>query len=176
MTPTSTAPDAVREATTAPPLVTREQGEESSLPVIDAVTAVEAQLVRIAQVVKATLRKNSSAFSPELQPSGYSVLRFIAANHPTPPSMIVAHVGMDKSAVSRQLRILEDLGFISSIPDPEDRRARLFTPTAATIERVESLRAEARGTYLEIFADWPEHDRAEFVRLLRTFTDRIDLI
>jgi DNA-binding MarR family transcriptional regulator len=139
-----------------------------------ALLAVEGEMARIVRAVRVTLLENAVRFSPELQPSGYLVLRQIVANHPTPPGGIIASVGMDKSAVSRQLRILKDLGFVTSEPDPDDRRASLYSPTAETLERMESIRLGIQAAYADSLDDWSENDLTQFVRLLGAFNDRIE--
>lgn len=139
-----------------------------------ALLAVEAEMARIVRAVRITLLESAVRFSPEIQPSGYLVLRHIVANHPTPPGAIIASVGMDKSAVSRQLRILKDLGFVTSEPDPDDRRASLYAPTAETLERMERIRRDVQTAYADTLDDWSENDLAQFVRLLGAFNDRIE--
>ncbi|MFB2597655.1 MarR family winged helix-turn-helix transcriptional regulator [Herbiconiux sp. P17] len=139
-----------------------------------ALLAVEGEMARIVRAVRITLLENAARFSPQLQPSGYLVLRQIVAHHPTPPGAIIAGVGMDKSAVSRQLRILKDLGFVTSEPDPDDRRASLYSPSADTASRMESIRRGVQASYADILDEWSENDLAQFVRLLGAFNDRIE--
>jgi DNA-binding MarR family transcriptional regulator len=139
-----------------------------------ALLAVEGEMARIVRAVRITLLENAVRFSPAIQPSGYLVLRHIVANHPTPPGAIIASVGMDKSAVSRQLRILKDHGFVTSEPDPDDRRASLYAPTDETLERMASIHRDVQVAYADVFDDWSENDLAQFVRLLGAFNDRIE--
>ncbi|WP_382304811.1 MarR family winged helix-turn-helix transcriptional regulator [Herbiconiux sp. UC225_62] len=139
-----------------------------------ALLAVEGEMARIVRAVRISMLQNAVRFSPDIQPSGYLVLRHIVANHPTPPGAIIASVGMDKSAVSRQLRILKDLGFVTSEPDPDDRRANLYSPTPDTLERMETIRRSVQAAYADTLDDWTEHDIAQFVRLLGAFNDRIE--
>ncbi len=133
-------------------------------------------MARIVRSVRAGIVRNATAFSPEIQPSGYSVMVYIAAHHPTPPGAIVAHIGMDKSAVSRQLRILKDLGFVTSSPDPSDKRADLYAPTPQALDRLERLRAEARAAYEDVFEGWEDDDLSRFAELLTVFTERLEEI
>ncbi|ARJ05790.1 MarR family transcriptional regulator [Humibacter sp. BT305] len=135
---------------------------------------VEDDMVRIVRSVRAGIVRNATAFCPEVQPSGYSVMTYIAGHHPTPPSAIVAHTGMDKSAVSRQLRILKDLGFVTSSPDPSDKRADLFSPTPEALDRLERLRVEAKAAYADVFEGWADDDLARFAELLTVFTERLE--
>jgi DNA-binding MarR family transcriptional regulator len=140
----------------------------------DAILAVEGEMARVLRAVRATVQQNAERFSPELQPSGYLVLGHVAKHHPVAPGDIVAAMGIDKSALSRQLRILKDLGFVESRPDPADGRSSLFAPTEAAVARLASIREDTRSTYAAVFADWSDDDLGHFVRLLGAFTDRIE--
>ncbi len=136
--------------------------------------SVESEMTRVLRGVRAALQQNAERFSPELQPSGYLVLGFLAKRHPAPPGEIIAQMGMDKSAVSRQLRILKDLGFVTSVPDPDDRRASLYAPTPETLARLAEIRDETHTVYAEVFDDWSDEDIAQLGRLLGAFNDRIE--
>ncbi len=140
----------------------------------DAILAVEGEMARILRRVRMVVQHHAQLFSPELQPSGYLVLGFIVKHHPTPPGEIIAQLGIDKSALSRQLRVLKDLGFVTSEPDPGDGRASLYAPTEATVERMTSIRRETQSLYADVFEDWSDADVAQFVRLLGEFNDRIE--
>ncbi|MCS5734280.1 MarR family winged helix-turn-helix transcriptional regulator [Herbiconiux daphne] len=140
----------------------------------DAILAIEGEMARLVRAVRATILENALRFSPGVQPSGYSVLRHLVAHHPTTPAAIIAALGMDKSAVSRQLRILKDLGFVTGVPDPDDRRASLYAPTPLALERMERLRLEVQADYAGALDDWHSDDVEQFVRLLGEFNDRIE--
>jgi DNA-binding MarR family transcriptional regulator len=129
---------------------------------------------RLVRSVRRAVLRNAERFSAELQPSGYSVLQYIVRNHPTAPAPIIQALGVDKSALSRQLRVLKELGFASSEPDPDDGRAQLYSPTALTLERLERMRAETSEVYAEALDGWPTAEVQEFVRLLGEFNDRTD--
>jgi DNA-binding MarR family transcriptional regulator len=135
---------------------------------------MEDEMARLVRAVRSSVHENAARFSAEVQPSGYAVLRFVVENHPTPPGAIIAAMGMDKSAVSRQLRILKDLGFVTSVPDPDDRRASLYAPTEATIERMRRIRLDVQASYADTLTGWPTDDVEQFVRLLGEFNDRIE--
>ncbi len=131
-------------------------------------------MARLVRAVRVMIHGNALRFSPEVQPSGYAVLRYVIVHGPTPPGAVINGLGMDKSAVSRQLRILKDLGFVTSVPDPDDRRASLYAPTDETLERMERLRLEIKADYSGMLDDWSDDDLETFVRLLGLFNDRIE--
>jgi DNA-binding MarR family transcriptional regulator len=140
----------------------------------EAVLAVEGEMARIVRATRAFLLENATRFSSELPPSGFWVLRYVVKNAPVAPGAIVAQVGMDKSVVSRHLRLLKDLGFVTSVPDPADGRASLYDPTAAALQRMEEIRHEVQASYAGVLDDWSDADVREFVRLLGAFNDRME--
>lgn len=140
----------------------------------EAVAAIEGEMGRLVRSVRRAVLHNAERFSADLQPSGYSVLQYIVKHHPTAPGAIIQAMRMDKSALSRQLRTLKELGFVTSVPDPDDGRAQLYAPTDVTLDRLEQMRAETKEDYADALDGWPTPDVQEFVRLLGEFNDRTE--
>lgn len=131
-------------------------------------------MARIARATRAFLLENAARFSSELPPSGFWVLRVVVKSAPVAPGAIVAQVGMDKSVVSRHLRLLKDLGFVTSVPDPADGRASLYEPTRAALQRMEDIRHEVQAAYAGVLDHWSDDDVRDFVRLLGAFNDSLE--
>lgn len=76
---------------------------------------------------------------------------------------------IDPSTASRLVGHAIDAGFVSRSPSPVDaRRAHLRLTEQG--ERVRRLTDEFRRMFIaELVADWSEHDRREFARLLGKF-------
>jgi DNA-binding MarR family transcriptional regulator len=140
----------------------------------DAVGSIEGSIGRLIRTVRTTLGENASAFSADLRPSAYVIMSVIEALHPVPPAAIIEATGFDKSSVSRQLRILKDAGYIMSAPDPEDRRADLFSPTPDAGERFAAIRAGNRERFSASFDSWSEDEMVTFAQLLDRFIVRGD--
>jgi len=136
--------------------------------------SIEGEMARLVRSVRASLHESALRFSPDVQPSGYTVLRSVVTSHPATPAAIIVATGMDKSAVSRQLRILKDLGFVTNVPDPDDRRASLYAPTPLALERMDRVRLEVQADYTGLLDGWPIDDVDQFARLLGEFNDRIE--
>lgn len=103
---------------------------------------------------------------PDLQPFGYQVLTSIATGKATSAGAIIERLQTDKSAVSRQVRQLEELGLVESVPDPDDRRARVLVATDLAQERVAIARARYEGRMAERLGAWSAADLDHFVELL----------
>ena len=71
--------------------------------------------------------------------------------------------------VSRQVRLLEELGLVVRAQDPIDGRAILLEVTAAGIEALQRMRVEWHKTVAEILEPWPEKDREILGELLERF-------
>ena len=101
-----------------------------------AVTRVEQELGRLFARIRVSWREAAATVHPDLQPLGYQVLTSIATGKATSASAIIERLQTDKSAVSRHVRQLEELGLIESLPDPQDRRARVLVATDLAQEKV----------------------------------------
>lgn len=135
----------------------------------EAVTRVEQELGRLFARIRVSWREAAVTVHPELQPLGYQVLTSIASGKATSAGAIIDRLQTDKSAVSRQVRQLEELGLVESIPDPLDRRARALVATGLAQERIAIARARYEGRMRERLRDWSAADLDHFVDLLGAF-------
>ncbi|WP_271177872.1 MarR family winged helix-turn-helix transcriptional regulator [Leifsonia poae] len=138
----------------------------------EAVGSIEDALGRFMRSVRASLNEGAHAFSPDLPPSAYWIMSVIGKTHPIAPATIIALTGMDKSSVSRQLRLLKEAGYIDSQPDPHDRRADLYSPTPEAGARFEAIRAANRARFGQAFDAWDEDEVVAFAGLLDKFIGR----
>ena len=74
-------------------------------------------------------------------------------------SALAAQVGVDVSVASRQLAVLERLGYVERRPDPRDGRASLLRLTAAGADALAGARALRADWALSALADWDESRR-----------------
>lgn len=138
--------------------------EDSDLD--QAVARVEHELGRLFARIRVSWREAAVTVHPDLQPLGYQVLTSIASGKATSAGAIIERLQTDKSAVSRQVRQLEELGLAESIPDPDDRRARLLVATDLAQERIAIARARYEGRLGERLRTWTAADLDHFVELL----------
>lgn len=87
-------------------------------------------------------KESAARIHPELQPSGYKLLTFIAREGSTSAHLLAERFEMDKSVVSRQVRMLEDLGLLDSRPDDNDGRQRVLTATSEACATLAGIRRE----------------------------------
>lgn len=106
-------------------------------------------------------KESAARLHPELQPSGYKLLAFIAREGSANAHRLADSFEMDKSVVSRQVRMLEDLGLLESRPDDSDGRQRVLTATPAACEALAGLRRAHAERLQGVLADLdPEEIRA----------------
>ena len=79
--------------------------------------------------------------------------------------------GVHKSTISRSIGTLERLGFVGRVPDPDDGRAQLLTPTAEAAKKIDGIRERGHGWLAEVLAEWPSAERAAFAAGLARFND-----
>ncbi|WP_036271744.1 MarR family winged helix-turn-helix transcriptional regulator [Microbacterium sp. K5D] len=131
-----------------------------------AVTRVEQELGRLFARIRIGWREAAATVHPDLQPLGYQVLTSIATGKATSAGAIIERLQTDKSAVSRQVRQLEQLGLVESVPDPQDRRARVLVATDLAQERVALARSRYEGRIGERLRNWTAADLDHFADLL----------
>lgn len=131
-----------------------------------AVTRVEQELARLFARIRIGWREAAVTVHPDLQPLGYQILTSIATGKATSAGAIIERLQTDKSAVSRQVRQLEQLGLVESVRDPEDRRARVLVATDLAQERVAAARARYEARIGERLRNWSADDLDHFADLL----------
>lgn len=131
-----------------------------------AVTRVEQELARLFARIRVGWREAAVTVHPDLQPLGYQILTSIATGKATSAGAIIERLQTDKSAVSRQVRQLEELGLVQSVRDPDDRRARVLVATELAQERVAAARAHYEARIGERLRRWSADDLDHFADLL----------
>ncbi len=97
-----------------------------------------------------------------------NVLRFLHSG-PQRASQFVGSCGVSKQAVSLQIAQLEKNGYITSIPDPQDQRARILALT----ERGEAAQVEIQRIFKAIEKTWTKHLGAEDATSLRRILEKL---
>ena len=131
---------------------------------------VEQSVVELYRTVNERVKSHARAFNPDLQPAGFGILRYIKAREPIRAAEIASSLGMDKSAVSRQVTALREMGLVETTPDPVDGRASLLVLSAASREALSGIRNKTSTDYERVLSEWPDADLLTFAELLKRFT------
>ena len=106
---------------------------------------------------------------PELEPGAYGILGRIVEVAPARSSDLAAYFGVGKATVSRQLKVLEELGLIGREPDPLDGRAHLLNLTEEGRQRFDRARVARQDRFYALLATWPEEDVRSLAQMLARF-------
>lgn len=131
-----------------------------------AIAAVEEQFTILFNRVSAGMRDRSARVHPDLQPVGFRLLNTLVRTGPVHAGALAGELATDKSVVSRQVRILEELGFVERRTDPADRRASFLVATPAAIERVNRARAADQAQLYRSLRLWGADDVGRLATLL----------
>lgn len=137
-------------------------------------TALEQQLSLLARRLSRPVRVHGPSGWTLLDRPAYQALWRIVEEGPLRPTALAGLLEVDLSVVSRQIRSLEDAGFVTRTTDPADARAALISASPsgrAAFEATARQRSEVLG---EVLIAWPEEDRAEFVRMLSRFNTELE--
>ncbi|OIV36013.1 MarR family transcriptional regulator [Mangrovactinospora gilvigrisea] len=132
----------------------------------DEIAAVEHELAVLTRKLRSLAREFARLVHPELDPSAYGLLtRLIEVEH-CRASDLACYFGVGKATMSRQLKVLEDLGLVRREPDPEDGRAWQLLPTEEGLRRCEQVRVTRQGEFRKRLGAWDRPELAELARLL----------
>jgi DNA-binding MarR family transcriptional regulator len=136
---------------------------------IDRIQAEIAVLFRRARVY---FREAAREVHPDLQPSAYAILVRLVVDGPMRASALVDYFAADKGAISRQISHLEDLGFATRRPDPDDRRAQSIEATQIGKRRCQAARERHMRATRELLSHWDPSDVDKLGELLARFNTR----
>jgi DNA-binding MarR family transcriptional regulator len=133
----------------------------------DAVGSVEQSLALLVRRVRTSWKEAAASIHEDLQPMGYKILSALVHAGATQPGTLAESLAVDKSVMSRQVRVLESLGLVVAHPDPSDGRARILEPTPRAVEHISSLRSAYREDLHERLSGFTPAELRLFADLLR---------
>ncbi|NUL47996.1 MarR family transcriptional regulator [Cellulosimicrobium funkei] len=96
----------------------------------------------------------------------FAVLRVLAAQGPSPQSILAERAALDRSSTSEVLRRLEGRGWTGRRPEPGDRRTRLASLTGQGRDLLESVSGGVERVQRRILEPVPPGDRRRLVEVL----------
>jgi DNA-binding MarR family transcriptional regulator len=127
-------------------------------------------LLRRARAISADMGRD---VHPDLDPEAYGLLVGIHDYGRARASDLAGHFGLGKATISRQLKVLAELGLIEREPDPVDGRAHVLVLTAKGRQRLEHARAARRDWWHALLATWPVDDVSGMAGMLARFNQLI---
>jgi DNA-binding MarR family transcriptional regulator len=135
---------------------------------------LELQLAITARRLSKPVRLHGPSGFTVLDRPAYQALWRIYDEGPLRPTRLAGLLEVDLSVVSRQVRALEDVGFVQREADPADARAALVSATQAGREAFERTKQQRTEVLDEVLSGWPPEERETFVRLLSRFNDQLE--
>ena len=100
-----------------------------------------------------------------------ALLRQMADTEPLRPGELANRLGVEASHVTRQVQQLEKSGYVTRVPDPDDRRAQRIELTDTGQDAVERIReAGTRGMQMAL-ADWSPEELRQLATLFHRMVD-----
>ena len=140
---------------------------------VEITRALEQELGVLLRRLRKVMEDRAKLVHPDLNYAAYGSLMMLSQG-PHRSSEISDYYGLDKGAVSRMVRHLEELGFIERFPDPDDGRAHLLRLTDAGNARLETVAEERRTGFHERIADWSVSDLKGLVKSLRRYNESLE--
>jgi DNA-binding MarR family transcriptional regulator len=141
------------------------------------VELVEQALTRLVRLAENRRTSGPSQGPPNrLDRAAYTLLTRLEECPATRLTELAALIEIDLSTASRQVRGLEERGFVSRIEDPRDQRTAWLEVTEAGREVLRAARTQRVERISSRLSNWDERDVEELARLLpklvASFTDK----
>ena len=141
---------------------------EASHGIDEAIADVEDELNMLFSRIRTVWKESAQQVHPDLQPAGYKLLSAITRLGTTNAHVLAETFEMDKSVVSRQIRMLEDLGLVETRIDERDGRVRVLVATPRAFELVQGVRDRNQQRLRDVLVGRPEAELRSFADLLRS--------
>jgi DNA-binding MarR family transcriptional regulator len=137
---------------------------------VDAIERALEQLLRLNASRKVHARQVAAA-GVRISPPGLALLRRIQEEGPLSLGELARRTEMDPAATGRQIRQLEEEGFVQRGPSTDDGRVTVVRVTPAGREARRRI-GEVVGSHMEgVIAAWSAEDRAALAELLTRLVD-----
>jgi DNA-binding MarR family transcriptional regulator len=137
------------------------------------VTEIERALTRITYLsTRARQHERLMALAGvPLDRAAVALLRQVADSEPLRPGELAQRLGVEASHVTRTVQQLQKAGYVTRVPDPDDRRAQRIELTSLGRQAVDRVReAGARGMQLAL-ADWSPEELRQLATLFHRMVD-----
>ncbi|NYI04663.1 MarR family winged helix-turn-helix transcriptional regulator [Allostreptomyces psammosilenae] len=137
------------------------------------VAGIERALTRIAYL-NSRVRQHERLMAMagvSLDRAAVALLRQVAASEPLRPGELASRLAVEASHVTRQVQQLQKAGYVTRVPDAEDRRAQRIRITPAgrdAMDRVTEVSVQAMRRAL---AQWSPRDLRQLATLLHRLVD-----
>lgn len=144
-----------------------EQGQDEADPDrTQAIHDMEEQLSFLWRRARANGNKVARQVHPEMEPGAYGLLAALQRRGSLRLTDLAAEIGVGKPSVSRQVKMLEDLGVVGKVADPGDRRSQTITLTEVGAAQLAAAQQSRQRIFRDLLADWPVEELSTLSALL----------
>ncbi|MDD9266374.1 MarR family winged helix-turn-helix transcriptional regulator [Paenibacillus sp. GCM10023248] len=108
-----------------------------------------------------------------LDRAAYLLMHRISKEVPTGVKILAEQLQLDISTVSRQAAALEQKGYVSKLPDPQDGRSYSLQLTELGLTEMAEYKRVRSNKLKELLQDWSDEDAENFAQLLHKFNRSI---
>jgi DNA-binding MarR family transcriptional regulator len=113
----------------------------------------------------------AAAAGVDLSRPAYALLRRIDEHGPAPLGELARSTGMDAASTGRQVRRLQELGFVERVPSADDARVVVVEITAAGRDARRGVAAVLEAHLRDVLDRWSPADRRALGDLLQRLVD-----
>lgn len=127
---------------------------------------LEREIALLLRRARAVSKDFAQGVHPDLEADAYGLLIRIADSGGARGTDLAEYFGIGKPTVSRQVRLLEDLGLIGRKADPADARASFFVLTPEGETRLTRMRTDRRDRFRALMQSWEPGEAEQLSGLL----------
>ena len=142
-------------------------------PVSTAMTEIERALSRVTYMARGVRQHDRlmALAGVTLDRAATALLRQIADSEPQRPGELAARLAVEASHITRQVQQLQKFGYVTRVPDPDDRRAQRIQITPAGREAIDRIRkASTQGMQMAL-AHWSPEELEQLAGLFHRMVD-----
>jgi DNA-binding MarR family transcriptional regulator len=106
-----------------------------------------------------------------LDRAAVALLRQIADSDPLRPGELAARLAVEASHVTRQVQQLQKAGYVTRVPDPDDRRAQRIQITPLGRQTMDRIREVSIRGMQSALVEWSPQDLQQLATLLHRVVD-----
>ena len=144
------------------------------MPLPDDMAELERALTRISHLLTRAKQHDRTVEEAgvDVDRASAPLLRVLAdAPEPVRLGELAERLAVEAPHVTRQVQRLERTGFVTRVPDPEDRRAQRVRITAKGADAVECIREVGCRWMGEALIEWSDEDRHRLAALCHRMVD-----
>lgn len=111
----------------------------------------------------------AAQFDFSLQPAAFHIVRWLYAYGPSSAAALAESTAMDRSSVSRLIKQLEALGYVTKEAAPDDRRSIVISLTDTGEKKIIGSLKEKESVFFERISTWNDVELNDFLQILRRF-------